>query len=96
MDKDKTEKKPKTTTKEPKIDEIQRRKIVDIITNKYIVSSTLLTISIFIIEMFLRYLTESSFNDFGVVRIFISSLIIGMGISWILHFFKRIIVRVIN
>ena len=96
MKKEKTIKEKTTTKKEPKLDEIQRRKVVDIITNKYIVSSTLLTISIFIIEMFLRFLTEASFKDFGVVRIFISSLIIGMSISWLLHFFKRIIVRVIN
>ena len=96
MKKEKITKEKKTTKKDSQLDEIQRRKIVDIITNKYIVSSILLTISIFIIEMYLRFLTEASFKDFGVVRIFISSLIISMGISWILHFFKRIIVRVIN
>ena len=77
-------------------DKINTNKVKNIVTNKYLVSSGALTLNIFIIEMYLRFLTDGSFNDFGVVRIFISSLIIGMSISWILHFFKRIIVRIIN
>ena len=78
------------------LDKINTNKVKNIVTNKYLVSSGALTLNIFIIEMYLRFLTDGSFNDFGVVRIFISSLIIGMSISWILHFFKRIIVRIIN
>ena len=78
------------------LDKINTNKVKNIVTNKYLVSIGALTLNIFIIEMYLRFLTDGSFNDFGVVRIFISSLIIGMSISWILHFFKRIIVRIIN
>ena len=97
MKKEKKTKKEKTSLKERFASFFDNhKKLKYFLTNKYVVSSFFLTINIYIIEMYLKLVTDSPFNDFSVIRIFISSLIIGMSLSWISHFFKRLIIRVIN
>ena len=74
----------------------KRSKVLDLITNNYFVSSSLLTLNIYFIELYLRLVTDSPFKDFAIIRIFISSLIIGMSISWITKFFNRLVQRIVN
>ena len=79
MKKEKKTKTEKTSLKE-KISSFfeNHKKLKYFCTNKYVVSSFLLTINIYIIEMYLRLVTDAPFNDFGVIRIFISSFCLGL------------------
>lgn len=102
----KQEKKERKISKKKHLEEITKEKykttprwkltIYNFLTNKIFFNSVCLTLFIFIIEMLLRVIVGSPFNDFAVLRILISSIIIGTGFTWILHFFKRSIQRVVT
>ena len=66
------------------------------LTNRVFLNTVVLTLYTFIMEMYIRFLMDSTFQDFAVVRILLSSLIISLLWSWIWHFFKKVIQRVFN
>ena len=66
------------------------------LTNRVFLNTVILTLYTFIMEMYIRFLMDSTFQDFAVVRILLSSLIISLLWSWIWHFFKKVIQRVFN
>ena len=102
----KEEKKEKKISKKRQLEEKVKEKYkttprwklttYNFLTNKIFFNSVCLTLFIFIIEMLLRVITGSPFNDFAVVRILISSIIIGTGFTWLVHFLKRVIQRVLT
>ena len=89
--KEEIKKEEETKKKSPK-----REKVLNLITNNYFVSTVFLTLSFYFIELYLKLVTDSPFNDFSMIRILISSLILGMSLSWITKFFNRLVQRIIN
>ena len=61
------------------------------LTNRVFLNTVVLTLYTFIMEMYIRFLMDSTFQDFAVVRILLSSLIISLLWSWIWHFLKKVI-----
>ena len=72
------------------------KNIKNFFTNRVVLNTIVLFTITFSLEMIVRWLTASSFQDWGVLRIGISSLILSLIWSWIGHFFKKIIQRVLN
>ena len=66
------------------------------LTNRVFLNTVILTLYTFGMEMYVRFLMSSTFQDFAVVRILLSSIIISLLWSWIWHFFKKVIQRVMN
>lgn len=65
-------------------------------TNRVVLNTIILFIITFSLEMINRWLVDSSFNDWGVLRIGISSFMISLIWSWITHFFKKLPARILN
>ena len=65
-------------------------------TNRVVLNTIILFIITFSLEMVNRWLVDSSFNDWGVLRIGISSFMISLIWSWITHFFKKLPARILN
>lgn len=72
------------------------KKLKEFFTNRVVLNTIILFIVTFSLEMIVRWLTDSSFNDWGVLRIGISSLIVSLTWSWITHFFKKLPARILN
>lgn len=67
-----------------------------IITNRMVLNTFIMTLYIFILEMLIRHFTNSPIFDFGTLRILIASFICGLLISFITHFFKKLIARILH
>lgn len=72
------------------------KKLKGFFTNRVVLNTIILFVVTFSLEMIVRWLTDSSFNDWGVLRIGISSLILSLTWSWITHFFKKLPARILN
>lgn len=72
------------------------KKLKEFFTNRVVLNTIVLFIITFSLEMIVRYLTDSSFKDWGVLRIGISSFLISLIWSWITHFFKKLPARILN
>ena len=66
------------------------------LTNRVFLNTVVLTIYTFIMEMYVRFLMSSTFNDFAVVRILLSSFIISLLWSFIWHFTHKVVHRIFN
>lgn len=66
------------------------------IKNRVVLNTIILTIFTFLTEMVVRIFTGAPFNDFAVVRILLSSLILGLFISFIGHFLPKLGQRILN
>lgn len=66
------------------------------ISNRIFINIIAMTVYIFSLEMIIRIFTEAPFNDISILRIFLSSLIIGVGISYIGHFFNKTLETIWN
>ncbi len=64
--------------------------------NRVVFNTILLTIFTFSTEMIIRYFTGAPFNDFAVIRIFLSSLIVGTIFADIGHFMPKLGQRILN
>lgn len=67
-----------------------------VLTNRVVLNTLVLTIFTFTVEMIVRIFTGAPFNDFAVIRIFLSSLILGLIIADIGHFLPKIGQRILN
>ena len=67
-----------------------------IFTNRVVLNTIVLTMFTFILEMVIRIFTAAPLWDVAVFRIFLSSLIMGLTISYISHFFSKLVGRIIN
>lgn len=67
-----------------------------ILTNRVVLNTIVLTIFTFILEMVIRIFTAAPMLDVAVFRIFLSSLIMGLTMSYITHFFPKLVGRIIN
>ena len=67
-----------------------------IFTNRVVLNTIVLTAFTFILEMVIRLFTSAPLLDIAVLRIFISSLIMGLSISYITHFFPKLVGRILN
>ena len=70
-------------------------KIKEFLFNKRIRNITILFLFLFSVEMIVRLVTNT-FIGYGILRIIISSLILGMIISLISSYFKNVISKIIN
>lgn len=66
------------------------------IKNRVVLNTIILTIFTFLTEMVVRIFTGAPFNDFAVLRILLSSLILGLFISFIGHFLPKLGQRILN
>jgi phosphoglycerol transferase MdoB-like AlkP superfamily enzyme len=66
------------------------------IINRFTVNAFVLSLCMFSTEMYVRFLMKSSFIDFATLRIAISSLIVGLVVSWIGHYLPRVGQRILN
>lgn len=66
------------------------------ITNRVVLNTFVLTLFTFVTEMIIRIFTGAPFNDFSVVRILLSSLIISLVVSFIGHFLPKLGQRILN
>ena len=66
------------------------------LTNRVFLNTVVLTLYTFGMEMYVRFLMASSFNDFSVVRILLSSFIISFLWSYIFHFTHKVVHRIFN
>ena len=66
------------------------------LTNRVFLNTVILTIYTFGMEMYVRFLMASTFNDFAVVRILLSSFIISFLWSYLFHFTHKIVQRIFN
>lgn len=67
-----------------------------VLTNRVVLNTLVLTIFTFTVEMLVRIFTGAPFNDFAVVRIFLSSLILGLIVADIGHFLPKLGQRILN
>lgn len=67
-----------------------------ILTNRVVLNTIVLTIFTFILEMVIRIFTAAPMLDVAVFRIFLSSLIMGLTMSYITHFFPKLVGRTLN
>lgn len=65
-------------------------------TNRVVLNTIILTIFTFSLEMVIRFFTSAPFNDIALVRIALSSLILGLTWSFITHFFPKLVGRILN
>ena len=66
------------------------------LTNRVFLNTVVLTLYTFGMEMYVRFLMASTFNDFAVVRILLSSFIISFLWSYIFHFTHKVVHRIFN
>ena len=66
------------------------------LTNRVFLNTVVLTLYTFGMEMYVRFLMASTFNDFAVVRILLSSFIISLLWSYIWHFTHKLVHRILN
>ena len=64
--------------------------------NRVVLNTIILTIFTYATELIVRIFTGAPFNDFSIIRIFISSLILGLSISFIGHFLPKLGQRLLN
>lgn len=67
-----------------------------VLTNRVVLNTLVLTIFTFTVEMLVRIFTGAPFNDFAVIRIFLSSLILGLIVADIGHFLPKLGQRILN
>lgn len=67
-----------------------------IFTNRVVLNTIVLTAFTFIIEMVIRIFTSAPLLDIAVLRIFLSSLIMGITVSYINHFFPKLVGRILS
>ena len=65
-------------------------------TNRVVLNTIVLFLYTFIVEMVVRVFTNAAFNDIAVVRIAISSFLLAFIWSYITHFFKKLVGRILN
>lgn len=70
--------------------------IKKIFTNRVVFNTILLTIFTFSTEMIVRIFTGAPFNDFAIVRILLSSIILSLFIAFIGHFLPKLGQRILN
>lgn len=70
--------------------------IKKIITNRVVLNTIILFSFTFIMEMLIRFFTAGAFNEFAIVRIALSSLILGLSWSWLSHFLPKLGGRIMN
>lgn len=66
------------------------------IKNRVVLNTFILTIFTFATEMVVRIFTGAPFNDFAVVRILLSSIILSLFVSFIGHFLPKLGQRILN
>lgn len=66
------------------------------ITNRVVLNTIILFIFTFSLECIIRKFTSAPFNDFAVVRIALSSLIMALSWSYIAHFLPKLGGRILN
>ena len=64
--------------------------------NRVVLSTLILSAFTYITEMIVRIFTGAPFNDFAVVRILLSSIIISLFVSFIGHFLPKLGQRILN
>lgn len=64
--------------------------------NRVVLSTMILSAFTYITEMIVRIFTGAPFNDFAVVRILLSSIIISLFVSFIGHFLPKLGQRILN
>lgn len=64
--------------------------------NRVVLSTLILSAFTYITEMIVRIFTGAPFNDFAVVRILLSSIIISLFVSFIGHFLPKLWQRILN
>lgn len=64
--------------------------------NRVVMNTIILTIFTYVTELIVRIFTGAPFNGFSVVRIFLSSLILGLSISFLGHFMPKLGQRILN
>lgn len=67
-----------------------------VFTNRVVLNTIVLGVFTFIVEMLVRFFTEASFGDIAVFRIFISSIMVSLIVSFIGHFLPKLGARILN
>lgn len=66
------------------------------ITNRVVLNTIILLVFTYSMELIIRSFSGASFKEFPMIRIFISSLIMSLFVSWIGHFMPKLGQRILN
>ncbi len=70
--------------------------IKKILTNRVVLNTIVLSIFTFVLELVIRFFVDAPMADIALVRIAISSMIMGLSWSFITHFFPKLVGRILN